>query len=332
MKLSKASLLTYLKTILFLVLGIVVVGGVTRLTDSGLSMVDWHPVYGILPPLTESAWQSLFLEYQQYPDYLLKQSHLDLKGFKFIFFWEYIHRMMGRLIGLCALLPLIYFWIKGQRKWMSRLFVIPVLVGIQGLIGWWMVKSGLIHQPSVSHIRLAIHLLMAFFIASYTYWQYLVIRFERVAKINPLARLSRFFVMALSLQILYGVLLAGLDGGYAFPTWPKMGESWVPNSIFMIEGIRNVVDNPFMLQFIHRWLPFLILLLLLWIFYRSSAQVKVALKRILILYFLQISLGIGTLITGVQISLAVLHQFVGLLLLLSAVRLLYVTHYDEPGA
>ena len=326
-------LIRYLKSVLFLVLVIVVIGGITRLTDSGLSMVEWQPVMGILPPLTHTAWEQLFLQYQTYPDFYLKQSDIDLAGFKIIFFWEYLHRVLGRIVGLVALIPFIVLWIKGQREWMFRLGMIPVLIGIQGFIGWWMVKSGLVDRPSVSHIRLAIHLLMAFFIAGYTYWHILRIRYESYAlSFSPVARLSRFLMMGLILQVLYGVLLAGLDGGYVFPTWPKMGDAWIADAVFLVEGFRNFFYNPFMLQFIHRWIPGILLILIGVLVFKSwtaSTHIRIAARQFTAVFILQIVAGISTLLTGVFIPIAILHQFIGLILLLLGVKLIYFSHYDE---
>lgn len=305
-----------------LVLAMVVVGGITRLTESGLSIVKWEPVAGALPPFGDSAWQAEFAAYKQSPQYQLVNSGMSLADFKTIFFWEYVHRLLGRLIGLVFALPLIWFaWKRAIPKGYGwKLVVILALGGLQGAIGWWMVASGLVDRPEVSHIRLAIHLLTALTIFSACLWVALDLRaLDRDPEARP-ARMPTVGIWALCLlvlQLMYGAYVAGLRAGYAYDTWPKMGDEWFPSGTPMMHPwLLNLVDNEIVVQFVHRWLAFgvaaMVALLAATAWRRGRTRYAAAL---LIAVALQISLGISTLLSGVQISLAAAHQCMAVLLL-----------------
>ncbi|WP_170303930.1 COX15/CtaA family protein [Sphingosinicella humi] len=309
-----------------LVLLMIVVGGITRLTESGLSMVRWEPVSGAIPPLDAEAWQAEFDAYRQSPQYQQVNRGMTMAEFKEIFFWEYVHRLLGRIIGLAFALPLLWFWIKraipAGHGW--RLLVLLGLGGLQGAIGWWMVASGLVDRPEVSHIRLAVHLLAALLIFAALIWAALDLR--QLAR-DPDARPARMPTLAiwtlsiLALQLLFGAYTAGLEAGYAFSSWPKMGDEWFPGGTPMLEPfVRNFVDNPIVVQFVHRWLAFAVAavvgILAAEAWRRGKRTEAVVLVAAVLL---QIVLGIVTLLTGVHIHVAVAHQGMAAILLGSVV-------------
>jgi cytochrome c oxidase assembly protein subunit 15 len=312
----------WLLVVAFLVLAMVVVGGITRLTESGLSIVKWEPISGALPPLGDAAWQAEFAAYKQSPQYQLVNSGMSLADFKTIFFWEYVHRLLGRVIGLVFALPLLWFaWKRAiPRGYGWKLVAILALGGLQGAIGWWMVASGLVDRPEVSHIRLAIHLLTALTIFSACLWVALDLR--ALAR-NPDALPARmpttgiWALCVLALQLMYGAYVAGLDAGFAYNTWPKMGDEWFPSATPMLHPwLKNLVDNPIVVQFIHRWLAFavaaMIALLAAAAWRRGRSRYAIA---VLAAVALQITLGISTLLSGVMIPLAAAHQGMAVLLL-----------------
>lgn len=317
-----AALARWLWCVAALIVAMVVVGGITRLTESGLSITQWKPISGIIPPLNHAQWQAEFANYQKIPEYQQLNSHMTLAGFKAIFFWEYIHRVLGRIIGLAFALPLIWFAVKRRipRGYGWRLSAILALGGLQGAIGWWMVSSGLSVRTDVSHIRLAVHLLTALFILAGIVWTALdlgaLVRdpLARPARLHPLALLA---LLLLGAQIMYGAFTAGLDAGYAFASWPLMGDALFPADVpMMAPPLANIVDNPIVVQFIHRWLAFVAAAALFWLAIRAGRPTGVA---IVLLVVLQVSLGIATLLSGVQIGVAVAHQANAALLLIATV-------------
>tara|TARA_B100001758_G_scaffold105218_1_gene90104 strand:- start:15381 stop:16358 length:978 start_codon:yes stop_codon:yes gene_type:complete len=319
---KKKSVIIWLLSGCFLIFIMVIIGGITRLTDSGLSMSTWKLIGGA-PPLNTVEWNSAFDIYKETPEGKAN-SHYVLEDFKFIFFWEYLHRMMGRLLGLVFLIPFFYFLIKKRlsRKLILQSLVLLIMGSSQGLIGWWMVQSGLIDKPDVSHFRLAIHLIMAFLTCSYTLWVALPLIFPSPKAGNRIIfnQLLLLFILAI-IQIIYGAFVAGLKAGRIYNTWPKMGKEWMPESVFLDPGAES--------QFIHRVLALIIIAFTWYIWYNakkitlSKLQVK-SLNSLLLIVSLQIVLGIITLVMIVPISLALTHQIVAFFLLLSLVFNLFL--------
>jgi len=308
-----------------LIVAMVVVGGITRLTESGLSITSWKPISGIVPPLTEAQWQAEFAGYRRIPEYAAFNQGMTLTGFKHIFFWEYAHRLLGRIIGLAFAAPLLWFAIRKQipAGYGWRLVALLALGGFQGAIGWWMVASGLSVRTDVSHVRLAIHLLTALTILAGIVWTALDLRALHRSPLAHPARLTGVAIAALALlvvQLLYGAFTAGLDAGYAFASWPLMGDALFPANVPMVDpGWRNAVDNPVVVQFIHRWWAFVTAAGLVWLAVRATRTGAKAGWWVIALVALQIVLGIATLLSGVQIDLAVAHQANAALLLIATV-------------
>ena len=310
-----------------LVFAMVVVGGVTRLTRSGLSIVEWKPLMGAIPPLTQADWQPLFDAYQQTPEYLQVNQGMSLEQFKGIFWWEYFHRLLGRLIGLAFFLPLVFFIAtrKVERALIPRLVAIFLLGGLQGAVGWWMVASGLLDDPRVSHVRLSIHLGLAFLIFAAMLWTALDLLSDgRPAPANPArARLARhavwlsglLFVMALS-----GGLVAGTRAGYAYNTFPLMNGHVFPPEYFMLEPWwQNFLHNMATVQFNHRLIAWALFLLIpaLWLATRRvrlPGNARLASNLLLAMLGVQLALGIATLLKGVPVALGASHQAGALLL------------------
>ncbi|RJF91524.1 heme A synthase [Sphingomonas cavernae] len=315
----------WLACVAALVFMIVVVGGVTRLTESGLSITEWKPISGTIPPLTHEAWQAEFDAYKRIPEYQEINRGMSLSEFKQIFFWEYIHRLLGRIIGLAFALPMLWFWWKRAipKGYGPRLTALLALGGFQGAIGWWMVSSGLVERTDVSHIRLAVHLLTAFTILGGLTWTGLdLAALARNPQARP-ARLTGFAAFALTvlfLQLLLGAFTAGLNAGFAFSSWPKMGEEWFPAATPMLDPwLRNLVDNPIVVQFVHRWFAWITGAVLIVLGLRCrKAGMSAAMANLTMLVVVQIALGIATLLTGVNIMVATAHQAVGALLVISA--------------
>ncbi|MGZ8999006.1 MAG: COX15/CtaA family protein, partial [Allosphingosinicella sp.] len=314
-KARPAAVSRWLIAVAALVLLMVIVGGITRLTESGLSITRWEPVTGVLPPLDDASWQAEFDRYRTSPQYLQVNRGMDLADFKNIYFWEYVHRLLGRLIGLAFALPLLWFWWRRAipKGYGLRLTGLLALGGLQGAIGWWMVASGLVNQPEVSHIRLAVHLLTAFTIFGALIWVALDLRtlaHDPAAKRARMPLLGIWAISILYLQFLFGAYLAGLEGGYAFNSWPMMGDEWFPAQTPMLEPwLRNFGDNPIVVQFVHRWLAFVAAGFALWLAARAwNAGHRIESGLLAGAVIAQVSLGILTLLSGVQIDIAVAHQ------------------------
>ena len=320
-----------------LIVLMVVVGGITRLTESGLSITSWKPISGTLPPLNDAQWQAEFDAYKRIPEYTEVNAGMTMTGFKAIFFWEYAHRLLGRIIGLAFALPLLYFaarrWIPKGYGW--RLTALLALGGTQSVIGWWMVASGLSGRTDVSHVRLAVHLLTALAILGGLAWTALDLR---ALHRNPLAvpaRLGPVAIVALVglfLQLLYGAFTAGLNAGHAFSSWPLMGDELYPSAAPTLPTfVQNAVDNPIAVQFVHRWLAFLTAAGLVWL---AARAVKTGSPRagmaVILLVGLQISLGIATLMTGVALPIAIAHQANAALLLIATVWAAHVVGERGP--
>lgn len=316
----------WLYGIAFLVFLMVVVGGITRLTESGLSITQWKPVSGAIPPLDHADWMREFDLYKGTTEYQTVNRTMTLAEFKFIFFWEYMHRLLGRLIGLAFALPFAWFaWKRAiPRGYGWRLTALLALGGLQGAIGWWMVASGLVNRIDVSHIRLAVHLLNAFLILGALIWTALDL--QALAR-NPAARPARlssfavFALLVLAAQLCLGAFTAGLRAGYAFSSWPLMGDSLFPQGVPMLEPFwRNIVDNPIVVQFAHRWFAWAAAATLFVLAFRTQkAGAKGAAHAVMTAVSVQIALGIATLLTGVDLWIAVAHQAVGALVVATTV-------------
>lgn len=321
------ALARWLYAVAALIVLMVAVGGITRLTESGLSITEWKPLTGIVPPLNDAQWQAEFENYQRIPEYQQINNGMTLAGFQAIFFWEYVHRLLGRVIGLAFAVPLLWFAVRRQipRGYMPRLLALLALGGMQGAIGWWMVASGLSVRTDVSHVRLAVHLTTALMILGGVVWTALDLRdlardpLATPARLTPLAAAA---LLLLGLQIVLGAFTAGLNAGYAFSSWPLMGDALFPGNTPMIAPAwKNVVDNPVVVQFVHRWFAFAAAVAVVWLAARARRQGAVAVwGAVILLVGLQIVLGIATLLTGVDISIAVAHQVNAAVLLIAVVQ------------
>lgn len=315
----------------------VVVGSITRLTHSGLSITDWS-VMGSLPPLSEESWMHHFEKYQQSPEYKIKNFGMSLEEFKSIFWWEYIHRFIGRLIGVVFIVGFIYLHFKKQipKGFYKKIWVLFFLGALQGVIGWWMVKSGLVDKPAVSHYRLATHLLNAFLVFGFTFWYlldvlYVNYQLEVGEDEKKLFKWVIAFFIVLIAQIKYGAFVAGLKAGMFYNTWPKMGTDWFPSDTILIYDniIKNFMDVPAGVQFVHRTLAIIVVIFtgILW-YLSSQYQLKDNQQRAItwIIYFvtIQFMLGIYTLLYQVPVVLGVLHQTVAFFIYAAVIYLIFL--------
>ena len=311
----------------------IAVGGLTRLTDSGLSITEWELFTGILPPLNNDAWEKYFSLYKEIPQYQLINNDMNIDEFKIIFYWEYFHRILGRLIGIFFLFPLIYFHFIGKinNKYISTCYLILLLIILQGVVGWYMVKSGLVNNITVSHYRLSLHLSIAFLIISMIFWMILNIQnntFKKFLKYKKDNFFFNFLVFVIFVQIILGAFVSGLDAGKIYQTWPLMNQSYFPNDV-VINSIKDYFNfnNHNLIQFYHRNIAYLITIFIFIIgFFIFKNDIKKLIKPfyfLSIILFLQIFLGVATLISGLNIYLASSHQICSLLLMLSAINLYY---------
>ena len=333
---DRKSQVIWLRCVCLSVVAILIVGGVTRLTGSGLSMVDWRPIAGILPPITEIQWNEVFELYKGSPEYKKVNAGMSMEAFKDIFFWEYLHRIMGRIVGLLCLLPYLWFLFRKKLTGSFRFkgLALVLLVGAQGLMGWYMVQSGLVSNPEVSHYRLAAHLSLAFTVFGLGWWM--------LQDLKPVSKDSvgtgRLKVFALSvlgllcLQIVYGAFTSGMKAGYGFNTFPMMEEKWVPDALFGMSPFwKNLVADRFSVQFIHRWMGTILALATLgmgWYSFKSFAlneSQKSRLRWVLGLVVTQFLLGVATilLIIDFPILLPVIHQLVALFLFASLLAFIH---------
>ena len=317
----------WLITLALIVLSMIAVGGLTRLTESGLSMVDWQLFMGAIPPLNQADWIKLFDDYKQYPEYQIKNLNMNIDEFKYIFWWEYGHRVLGRIIGIVFIIPFIYFAIKKcfSNQEYKFYFLLLFLGGSQGLIGWWMVKSGLDINPYVSHIRLAVHLIIAQVILALIFFQLLKRNMKDQYKRISTGHYSLFifFNLVILLTVIYGAFMAGLDAGKSFNTWPRMGEGYIPeNLIFWDESFWGFFENSIFIHFFHRFLAYvslIIILIIIWFDYRKIKNhlQKYHLLFISLLVLLQLIIGVFVVLTNVQISMGSIHQIVGTILFIA---------------
>ncbi len=297
-----------------MVLAMMVIGAITRLTESGLSMVEWRPLIGALPPLNDAEWDRVFTLYKQTSEYRLANTGMTLLEFQTIFWWEFIHRLWGRSIGLVFALPFVVFLVRGMipRRLIPHLVTLFVLGGLQGVIGWWMVKSGFVDRTDVSQYRLAIHLVMAFLILGYLLWVALDIVSPRERQSSALRGHALVVLAVVFVTAFAGGLVAGLRAGLDYNTWPLMGDSFVPEGLLELSPWwLNAFENIAAVQFDHRMLAYLTvgLVVILWWRARSAdARIRRAVTALTHMAVLQIGLGIATLLLVVPLPLAVLHQ------------------------
>lgn len=325
---NNRQLAIWLFIICALIYCMILLGGATRLTESGLSMVDWKPIMGIVPPVGDAEWQATFEKYQQFPEYqkVNKNRGMDLEGFKSIFYFEYGHRVLGRFIGLAFLLPFLYFLIKGRihRKLTTRFATMFILGGLQGLLGWYMVKSGLVNNPAVSQYRLTAHLGAAMAIYIFIFWTALNLLRPRTMNSNAPAKLRRksmAITVIIILMILSGGFVAGTDAGFVFNTFPLMYDHFAPPGMYeMTPFYMNWFENVATIQFNHRLIAYLLCLMIpvFWFMsrrYSLKASSKIIINLFLVMLIIQVGLGISTLLLVVPVYLGVMHQGGALLLL-----------------
>jgi len=304
----------------------VVVGGITRLTHSGLSISNYKLISGTIPPMNEVEWQEAFDLYKQYPEYQKLNNHFDLQDFKDIYFWEWLHRVIGKFIGIVFIIPFLYFLYKKQLTVpiIKKSILLLFLGGFQGFLGWYMVKSGLVGHPDVSHYRLAMHLTTAFITFSFALWIALDIKFPEKKEVNQsLRKIITFTYILLIIQIIWGAFVAGLDAGFIHNFWPLMSDGKLIHETVYIEQNplwRNFVEGKSGVQFIHRYLAYVVVGLIVWIWLKAKKTTLTVLqnkllKALLFIVLLQFTLGVFTLILQVPVILGVLHQVVAFFLL-----------------
>ena len=318
----------WLITLFLLIILMVAVGGLTRLTDSGLSITAWELFTGILPPMNINEWNFYFSEYKKIPEYKNINYGMSLDEFKVIFYWEYAHRLLARFVGLFTLVPLLFFslYFKNTQHYSNKYYWIFFLVCLQGFIGWYMVSSGLIQNNDVSHFRLSIHLSLALFILCLIFWFILNVYKIKKFQFKLPYKLLLFILILIVLQIILGAFLSGLDGGLIYNSWPDMNGSFFPNDVSYLDLLSTqLFNNVSIIQFLHRFTAYLLLffiLILNYFFIKNKSNIKnVILFDVAIL--LQVFLGIVTLISGVEIKYASLHQLGSIFVLTTYLMILY---------
>ena len=307
----------------------IVVGGLTRLTDSGLSITKWELFSGFLPPLNQSDWITYFNLYKEIPEFKLQNFNMSMGEFKIIFWWEWIHRFLGRLIGIGFLIPLIYFSFKIKISNLLNFYLIFLLICFQGFIGWYMVRSGLVNRIDVSHFRLSVHLLIAFLILSLIFWNYLKIKKKDniSAKINPVFPIT--FLILVFIQIGIGAFVSGMDAGKIYNTWPLMGNTYFPDDSKFLNLFKfSALSDPSLIQFVHRNLAYIIGIFYLFLLYKiykdKLNDLYPTINCLGFFIILQIILGIFTIIYGAQIFIASMHQISSIFLVSSSVYFMFI--------
>lgn len=314
----------------------VTVGGITRLTNSGLSMTDWHLVTDTFPPLTEEKWNAAFEEYKKFPEYQKINIHNDfqLSDYKFIYFWEWFHRFIGRIIGIVFIIPFVYFWLKKRldNATLKKCFILLGMGAFQGFLGWFMVKSGLIDNPDVSHFRLSLHLTFAFITFAYTLWVALDLIYpEKNTVIISLRNLARLTLAFLLIQIIYGGFVAGLNAGLIHNHWPLMSDGQFIHESVLLEKnswLLRLTEGKSGVQFVHRTMAYVVVGLILFLYFKSrnyslSVLQKKGLNTLIFVVFLQFVLGIFTLLYSVPLWLGLIHQITAFILLANMVFTLH---------
>jgi cytochrome c oxidase assembly protein subunit 15 len=304
----------------------VVVGGITRLTHSGLSISSYKLISGTIPPLNEAEWIAEFEHYQQFPEYQKLNNHFNLEDFKDIYFWEWFHRLLGRLLGIVFIIPFLYFLLKKQltKPTIKKAIILLFLGGFQGFLGWYMVKSGLVDRPDVSHYRLAMHLTTAFLTFAYTLWVALDLIYTYKKEINKhLRNIVRLGMVILLIQIIWGAFVAGLDAGWIHNHWPLMNDGeWIHETVTteQVPMWKNFVEGKSGVQFVHRYMAYAVVAIIIFIWYKTrklplTMLQKNGINALLLLTLVQFVLGVFTLILQVPVVLGVLHQVTAFFLL-----------------
>jgi len=324
----------WLSSMYWIIAIMIVVGGLTRLTDSGLSITEWQLFSGFLPPLSNSDWNNYFDLYKQIPEFIEQNYLMTLQEFKVIFWWEWAHRFLGRLIGISFLLPLLFFTFKVGFKKLLNLYIIFFLICFQGFIGWYMVSSGLVNRVDVSHFRLSAHLIIAFLILSLILWNYLSLKIKKNSNYKLSFILPFLFLFFIYCQIIIGAFVSGMDAGQIYNSWPLMGSSYFPDDNKIINIFKlSSFSEPSLVQFMHRNLAYLILLFYFFIVYKIYKEklnnLLLPIKLVGTFLFIQILLGILTLIYGAQIYFASAHQLTSIFLVSSSVYLLYLNSNQQ---
>jgi cytochrome c oxidase assembly protein subunit 15 len=333
MKSYDKGIVVWLITGCILIWAMVIVGGITRLTHSGLSITTWSFVGGF-PPHTPEQWQSAFDHYKASPEYKLINSYFSIEDYKSIYWWEYIHRAIGNIIGVVFILPFIYFLVKKRisKQLMVKLVGVFLLGGLQGLLGWYMVQSGLINEPHVSHYRLAAHLMTALLSFGFTFWVALDLIYPRQKTDNQFSSIKKWCYVLLffvAVQIMYGAFTSGLRAGQFDPTWPKMGENWIAPEITALTPVwRNFFDGVAGVQFIHRYNAYIVTILVFLVWFKARKIALLPTQRhgvnvLLGMLCVQFLLGVFTLVYSVPVVLGVLHQTGAFLLLASTIFVIH---------
>ncbi|WP_338407696.1 COX15/CtaA family protein [uncultured Flavobacterium sp.] len=336
MKKEDKSVIIWLLSGCFLVFVMVVVGGITRLTNSGLSMTDWHLVTDTFPPLTEAKWQETFEQYKQFPEYQKINIHNDftLSDYKYIYFWEWFHRLIGRVLGFVFIIPFVYFLIKKKidKNTLNKCYILLGMGAMQGFLGWFMVRSGLIDNPDVSHFRLSLHLTFAFITFAYTLWVALDLIYpDSNSLIIPLRNLARIALAFLLLQIIYGGFVAGLNAGLIHNHWPLMSDGQFFHESVILEKnswLQRLTEGKSGVQFVHRTLAYFVVALLLLLAFKSqkfdlTKNQKFGINALVTIVFLQFALGVFTLLYSVPLWLGLTHQMVAFFLLTAMIYTLH---------
>ena len=318
----------WLGSMFWLISLMIVVGGLTRLTDSGLSITEWQLFSGVLPPLSQSDWVNYFNLYKEIPEFKLQNYDMSLSEFKIIFWWEWIHRFLGRLIGLAFIIPLIYFTFFVKFTKLINFYFIFILICFQGFIGWYMVSSGLVDRVDVSHYRLSVHLMGAFIILSLILWQYLMVKNISVSEKKISIFIPCIFLFLIFCQISIGAFVSGMDAGTIYNSWPLMGTSYFPddNEIINLFNLK-AFNDPSLVQFMHRNLAYIIMFFYLFIYFlifkKKLINLYLIINTVGFLLIVQITLGVLTLLYGAQIKFASMHQISSIFLVSSCIYLIY---------
>ncbi len=343
-KINYRPVIIWLFTGVFLIILMVGVGGSVRLTNSGLSIVHWSPITGVIPPLNEAEWKAEFEQYKKIPEYQQEHKDFELSDFKVIFLWEYFHRLIARIVGLIFLIPFMYFLSKGyfkDRKLLLKIVLIFIFASFQAWLGWFMVRSGFADRYDVSHYRLAIHLFVAIMLVSFVFWTAMELKYkDRILDISLKPNFKKWtvgIIVIFLLQEFYGAFTAGLNSGYYYSDYPLMGGEWFPSlasKAWLSEGIMSIFEDPTMVYFIHRWFGLILFSVILLFYFKfkqktKSKEIKFGLNLLITLIILQFTLGILTVLTHINIVLAVLHQVNAILIFLTLVNLVF--YYSTRG-